>query len=111
MGIFDRLLRRRTNVTKTQIRTEPVSLEVVQSESRTELVEQLTLYQRLKKSHRELISNKESLTMRMDRGEITGAQFRKELMACLLEAARIHDTIKKTAAHLVQLGYRGILTE
>jgi hypothetical protein len=111
MGILDRLLRRKANEARSRSHTEPILLEIAQSESRTELAEHLSLYQRLKKKHRELISNREKLAMRMDRSEITGTQFRKELMECLLEAARIHDSIKKTALHLVQLGYKGILVE
>jgi chromosome segregation ATPase len=68
----------------------------------------LAEYQRLVQRREALTTERTELTTRLDRGELTAAQFHKELRARIQEAAQVSENLRATAARLSELGYTGL---
>ena len=66
-------------------------------------------YERLVRRRDELQRERSQLTIRLDNGELSPIEFRKELMARIQEAASVAERIKEVSSRLIALGYRGIL--
>jgi len=85
------------------------SVESLDDETKNELVTLVAEYERLKRKRQVLQEDRAQLTERLDRGELSTTEFRKELMSKIQEAARVSEKLKDTASKLTSLGYRGIL--
>ena len=68
----------------------------------------LTEYNRLLVRKAELQQERGALTGRLDSGEISPDDFRKELMDIIQEAATVSDKIRETGVKLTSLGHRGL---
>ncbi len=112
MGIFDRWRRKqhRAKVQGTEPTPRPVERVEVSPETHAEIVGLVAEYERLSQRRTELQNERQELTERLDRGELTAIEFRRLLMQKIQEAAQISEKMKATSARLVELGYRGVLT-
>lgn len=107
MGIFDRWRRKRI-VTETPARP-PTPISELSPEVQDEIVDLVARYERLVARREELQQERSDLTTKLDRGELTPIEFRKQLMAKIQEAAQVSENLRVTAARLTALGYRGVL--
>ena len=87
---------------------KPATSEVPRSVVKSEMNSLLTEYRRLVQRREALTAERAELTTRLDRGEITTAQFHKELRAKIQEAARVSENLKATATRLSELGHSGL---
>ncbi|MBD3407395.1 MAG: hypothetical protein GF411_14860 [Candidatus Lokiarchaeota archaeon] len=120
MGLFDRWRRKEKKKTKTVVKgREIMRVEAPERKPKTEEVEKtpeskekiaklIAEYQRLVERREELQRERSELTRRLDSGELTAIQFRKELMNRIQEAARITDGIRETSTALIELGHPGV---
>jgi len=67
-------------------------------------------YEHMVERRKALQTEKDELTARMDKGEITAQQWRRQLMASTQEAAQLSEKIRVISARLRWLGYSGLLT-
>jgi regulator of replication initiation timing len=67
-------------------------------------------YERMVERRKALQTEKDELTARMDKGEITAQQWRRQLMASTQEAAQLSEKIRVISARLRWLGYSGLST-
>ena len=124
MGLFDSWRRKkRTDVQPTRVKGREImtSGTHVPEPERTPLVDALPVeeqnalvalvaeYERLYQRREELQNERSELTIRLDNGELTALEFRKELMNRIQEAAAVSDKLKETAAKLTSMGYKGVL--
>ncbi len=120
MGLFDSWRRRgkkrqeRTTVRAREILvsdgvTTPTPAMVVPPEAEEEVVKLVAEYERLVRRRDELQEERGQLTLRLDSGELTAIEFRKELMSRIQEAAQVAERIKQVSSRLIELGYRGVL--
>ncbi|TXT56043.1 MAG: hypothetical protein BAJATHORv1_30427 [Candidatus Thorarchaeota archaeon] len=120
MGLFDRWRRKEKKEKKTVVRGReimrveapertPKKSEVEQTpESKEKITQLIAEYQRLVARREELQRERSELTRRLDSGELTAIQFRKELMNRIQEAAKITDGIRETSSQLIALGHPGV---
>jgi len=87
----------------------PTSAEGVPEKHQDEVVSLVAKYERLVKRREELQAERGELTEKLDRGELSPTEFRKNLMSKIQEASTVSDKIKRTSSRLTQLGYRGVL--
>lgn len=66
-------------------------------------------YQQLHDRREQLQTERNELTTRLDNGDLTATEFRKELMARIQEAGAVSDDLKAVIAKLSALGYHGLL--
>ncbi len=85
------------------------SVESLDDEEKSELVFLVAEYERLKRKRQVLQDDRAKLTERLDRGELSTTEFRKELMSKIQEASRVSEKLNNTTSKLTALGYRGIL--
>ena len=124
MGLFDSWRRKKKTTSKpTRVRgrenlTTGAAIPAVQrtpaveslpAETQVELKGLVAEYERLYQRREELQVERSELTNRLDKGELTAIEFRKELMSRIQEAASVSDELKDTAAKLTAMGYRGVL--
>ena len=120
MGLFDRWRRKREDKRETTVKgreiltSKPPSAIVkpvrdLSPEDQSELAALVAEYERLKKRREELQQERGELTERLDRGELTPIEFRKELMSRIREASQVTEKLKSTSSRLTSMGYRGIL--
>jgi len=126
MGLFDSWRRKKTQPPepKTVVRgreimrtgvpkqavpaARPATIEVPKPAAKSEMNSLLAEYQRLVQRREALTTERTELTTRLDRGELTAAQFHKELRARIQEAAQVSENLRATAARLSELGYTGL---
>jgi hypothetical protein len=106
LGLLDQWLRSKKVSLKPAERKPSRSLSPVE---RTELAALLSKYQRLRRGHDELLNQRGELARKMEFGEITGSEFRAQLMEKVLELAKLTEDLQTMRAHLTILGYQGIL--
>ncbi|MHA1653395.1 MAG: hypothetical protein ACTSYX_10060 [Candidatus Thorarchaeota archaeon] len=123
MGLFDSWRRRRKTGTAERARiksreilvsdsaptTAPAPPTELPPETQAEVVSLVAEYERLVRRRDELQRERSQLTIRLDNGELSPIEFRKELMARIQEAASVAERIKEVSSRLIALGYRGIL--
>ncbi|MCF2136761.1 MAG: hypothetical protein K9W43_05900 [Candidatus Thorarchaeota archaeon] len=121
MGLFDSWRRRKRGThERSQVRAReilvsdsvPTKAPVVAElppESQEEVVKLVAEYERLVRRRDELQTERSQLTVRLDSGELTAIEFRKELMSRIQEAAQVAERLKQVSSRLIELGYRGIL--
>ncbi|MHA1770703.1 MAG: hypothetical protein ACTSYL_02865 [Candidatus Thorarchaeota archaeon] len=121
MGLFDSWRRRKRGThERSQVRAReilmsdsvPAKTPIVTElppESQEEVVKLVAEYERLVRRRDELQTERSQLTVRLDNGELTAIQFRKELMSRIQEAAQVAERLKQVSSRLIELGYRGIL--
>jgi hypothetical protein len=106
MGLFDGWRRKTKSDTKPQIKApekqQSTKGDIV--DSKNLLAEYNLLIQRRTELHEE----RQTLTSKLDQGEIDSDEFRKELMNRMQEAATVSEKIQTAAAKLTALGYRGV---
>jgi hypothetical protein len=56
----------------------------------------------------ELQTERGALLKRLDKGELTAIEFRKELMARIQEGAQVSEDLRKISSRLTQLGHPGV---
>ncbi|TFG13244.1 hypothetical protein EU537_07105 [Candidatus Thorarchaeota archaeon] len=98
-----------TSGDKPDIQRSAPGVETLDDETKNELVSLVAEYERLKRKRQVLQEDRAKLTERLDRGELSTAEFRKELMSKIQEASRVSEKLKATSSRLTALGYRGIL--
>jgi predicted nucleic acid-binding Zn-ribbon protein len=99
----------RTGVPKQAVpAARPATIEVPKPAAKSEMNSLLAEYQRLVQRREALTTERTELTTRLDRGELTAAQFHKELRARIQEAAQVSENLRATAARLSELGYTGL---
>ncbi|RDE12902.1 MAG: hypothetical protein C4K49_09320 [Candidatus Thorarchaeota archaeon] len=126
MGLYDSSRRKKTQHPefkpvargRESVRTEgprqgaptakPVVTGAARSAVRSETASLLAEYRKLVQRRGALTAERAELTTRLERGEITTAQFHKELRAKIQEAARVSENLSATAARLSELGYSGL---
>ena len=84
-------------------------LSEMEPDKQNEIVTLVAEYERLSARREELQEERRELTARLDRGELTPIEFRKQLMEKIQEAAQVSENLKDTSAKLTALGYRGVL--
>ena len=121
MGIFDRWRRRKKQEARSTVRAR----EMMRTESKPSVPkpkietpvtpERENEVRRLLAEHVQLVRRKEQLqhqrgelTKRLDDGELTAIEFRKELMAKIQEAAEVSENLRNTSSRLTELGHHGI---
>lgn len=123
MGLFDSWRRKKTQVQPARVKGREIMtpgsavpepertpmVEALPPEQQSELVDLVAEYERLYQRREELQNERSDLTSRLDNGELTALEFRKELMNRIQEAASVSDKLKETAAKLTAMGYRGVL--
>ncbi len=124
MGLFDSWRRRKKKKSRTTVKAReimtpstpmpekgitPPDVDELDPETQGELVKLVADYERLQKRREKLQDERSALTERLDKGELTAIEFRKELMSRIQEAATVSEELKETAAKLTSMGYRGIL--
>ncbi len=87
----------------------PTSIEGAPQEKEQEIVRLVAEYERLVERREKLQTERGQLTKKLDQGEVSPTEFRKQLMSKIQEASNVSDKIKRTSARLTQLGYRGVL--
>ena len=100
MGLFDSWRRKKKKDTRTTVKareimrpTEPLpekdrsapDLESLDPETQGEIVQLVAEYERLSRRRQELQEERGTLTDRLDNGELTAIEFRKELMTRIQE--------------------------
>lgn len=126
MGLFDSWRRKKAQQSEPKtvvrgreiMRTEapkqavpaarPITTAVQKPAAQSEMNSLLAEYQRLVQRREALTTERTELTTRLDRGELTAAQFHKELRARIQEAAQVSENLRATAARLSELGYTGL---
>ncbi len=111
MGLFDSWRRKK----KTPIPTRQIAKPVVAAEDtavgsigeESSMDELLIHYNEQATRREELQHERNKLTERLDTGEISAIDFRKELMRIIQEAAAVNDQLKDTEGKLISLGYSG----
>ena len=111
MGIFDNWRRKKL---KAEAKSSKPSVKPRKPVKMTEDGKQdmdvlLAEHEKLTLRREELQSEREVLTKRLDGGELTALEFRKELMSRIQEASSVSDQLKDIAASLISMGYRGAL--
>ncbi len=123
MGLFDKW--RRKSDTRTQAvvrgrehmrpakplpeREERVKFDEVAPEVQQKLLSLVAEYERLSRRRDELQRERGELTFKLDKGELTAMEFRKQLREKIQEASRLTERMKETSNQLSALGYRGVL--
>ena len=115
MGLFDgwRRKQKRTASPKLQkpVRTKPTEGEDSEDPTVPEQSDMNALvaeYAQLTQRKENLQVERDTLTAKLDRGEIESDAFRKELMNMIQEAAMVSEKIQTIGAKLTLLGHRGI---
>ncbi len=123
MGLFDSWRRKKKHVQPARVRGREIMttgpavkepekappVEALPPEQQGELVNLVAEYERLYQRREELQAERSDLTARLDNGELTALEFRKELMSRIQEAAIVSEKLKETASRLTAMGYKGVL--
>ncbi len=121
MGLFDSWRRRKRGThERSQVRAREIlvsdsvpsktkALREIPEEDQEEVVKLVAEYERLVRRRDELQTERSQLTVRLDNGELTAIQFRKELMSRIQEASQVAERLKQVSSRLIELGYRGVL--
>ena len=122
MGLFDRWRRKKKDekAVRRSIRgreiyqpagTERVERRLIEElgvvESR-EVSKLLSEANQLIQRRKELQIERSNLLTRLDSGEISGIEFRKELRACIQESAQLSEDLRRISSRLIQLGHPGV---
>ncbi len=118
MGLFDRWRRKKTPAPQPVARLHETtkiksaaSVEAPDIESGPETITSLLgKYEGLVQRREELKVEREDLTRKLEDGKLEAAEFRKELMARIQEAAQVSENLRETTVKLTQVGYRGTLS-
>jgi chromosome segregation ATPase len=87
-----------------------VRLEARSPAAQTEVSGLVAEYERMVDRRKALQTERDELTARLDKGEITAQEWRKQLMASTQEAAQLSEKIRITSARLKWMGYTGLST-
>ena len=117
MGLFDRWRRKKKPAPQPVARpreTTKVASEASTDDSVTEggsetITSLLGKYEDLVQRREKLQVERADLTRKLEDGNLDAAEFRKELMARIQEAAQVSENLRETTVRLTQLGYRGTL--
>ncbi len=116
MGLFDGWRRKRKREATVKLQEPKMSKSVeskvsedIKESEQVDIVSLVTEYERLIQRKEILQVERAELTAKLDRGEIEAADFRKELMSRIQEAAEVCDKLRVAAAKLTSLGYCGVL--
>ena len=112
MGLFDSWRRKKArpkSVKPHEKKKKVPELAMDDSSDLEAITPILAEYDRLVKRREALIVERESLTKKLDGGEIEPTDFRKELMFRIQEAAKVSESIRELTVKLTELGYRGSL--
>ncbi|MDF1537770.1 MAG: hypothetical protein P1Q69_02590 [Candidatus Thorarchaeota archaeon] len=115
MGLFDSWRRKKTTPVPTRQIAKPVVKPVVTGEDtetssigeESSIDELLVHYNERAARREDLQHERNKLTERLDTGEVSAIDFRKELMSLIQEAATVNDQLKETEGKLISLGYSG----
>ncbi|MHA2312187.1 MAG: hypothetical protein ACXADF_11920 [Candidatus Thorarchaeota archaeon] len=116
MGLFDRWRRKKprpTTISKPLGAKKAVSDlssdDTIKPSNLESIKALLSEYDDLVERRESLSSERENLTLSLERGEIEATEFRKELMSRIQDAAKVSESLRETTARLSELGYRGTL--
>ncbi|UCE10327.1 MAG: hypothetical protein JSW61_15370 [Candidatus Thorarchaeota archaeon] len=104
MGKFDRL--RRIRVTKSE---DVRDREGKTTRSQSKMYSLVNEFEELEKRREEILLERDELARRLDAGEITAIEYRKQLMMKMQEAAQVTERMKALASKLEGMGYKGVL--
>lgn len=103
----------RAGLANTSATSRPAAVDVSRPAVRSpagqsEVTSLLAEYDRLVQKREALRVERDELMARLDRGEITAQEWRKNLMARTQEAAQISEKLRITIARLKFIGYTGL---
>jgi hypothetical protein len=119
LGLFDRWRRKKLPETKRTVKAREImtsqgpmpratprpSLVTPGSEAASEVEALLAEHHRLLQRRDDLQKERADLTLKLDSGELSATEFRKQLMAMIQEASQVSDNLRSNASRLTSLGH------
>jgi hypothetical protein len=119
LGLFDRWRRKKPPETKSTVKAREImtsqgpmprasprpSLVKPGTEAASEVDTLLAEHHRLLQRREDLQKERTELTMKLDGGELSAIEFRKQLMAMIQEASQVSENLRENASKLTSLGH------